>query len=176
MHGMRVGLLLLVLAACSGGGGEDTKRLFTTKLGHDANLGGLTGADATCTNAATAANLGGSWVAWLSTSTVNAIDRIPDVGPWKLINGVVVFNNKAGLALAPIVPPNVDEYGGEVRTQVWTGTSVGGTGGGTPCGDWTKNVSAEVAVAGNSSFNEGTWTNAFNITCSSVAQLYCFEM
>src|SRR5688572_16359693 len=52
------------------------KRIFITQATFQGSLasgGGLTGGDAACSAAAQAASLGGSWTAWLSTSTVDAI-------------------------------------------------------------------------------------------------------
>ena len=49
-----------------------------TSSSWNGNLGGLSGADAKCQQAANATGLGGTWVAWLSDSTHNAKDRIPD--------------------------------------------------------------------------------------------------
>lgn len=61
------------------------------------NLGGLAGADAICTAAAQAANPGDThiWRAFLSTSTVNAIDRI-GTGPW--YSAPPKFQNKSNYA------------------------------------------------------------------------------
>jgi hypothetical protein len=70
------------------------KRVFVTAAGYRGDFGGVTGGDTICNTTAVAANLDGTWKAWLSDSTTNAIDRIDDVGPWYLLNGKVVFNNK----------------------------------------------------------------------------------
>lgn len=74
-------------AGASGGGA----RVFVTATSYAAkSLGGgasrVAGADGFCANAAAAAGLGGNWVAWLSTSTVNAIDRVTGTGPWYLVD------------------------------------------------------------------------------------------
>jgi len=53
-------------------------RVFVTSSSWNGNLGGLSGAGAKCQQAADAAGLGGTWVAWLSDSTYDAKDRIPD--------------------------------------------------------------------------------------------------
>jgi hypothetical protein len=78
-------------------------------LGGD--LGGLEGADAMCQEAADA--VGGcdkTWVAFLSTSTVDAIDRIGE-GPWYDVNGYLLAEDKVGL-----VQPRPD---GDDQTEVW---------------------------------------------------------
>ena len=54
------------------------RKVFVTSIGYDGNLGGLAGADAKCMTRAAAGNLSGTYKAWLSSSTVNAKDRITD--------------------------------------------------------------------------------------------------
>src|SRR5688500_10181736 len=55
-------------------------------------------ADQRCQLYAENNDLGGSWRAWLSTSQVDAIDRIDDVGPWYRIDGeTLLFPSKADL-------------------------------------------------------------------------------
>ncbi len=62
-----------------------SKRIFVTSTLYSGNLGGLSGADAKCLTAAQSVNLPGTWKAWLSSSTINAIDRIAEVGPWYFV-------------------------------------------------------------------------------------------
>ncbi|MFT7596132.1 MAG: hypothetical protein ACI8R4_003466, partial [Paracoccaceae bacterium] len=72
---------------------------FITSMnpGQGANLGGLEGADAHCTTLAEAAGLTGkTWRAYLSTSAVNARDRI-GTGPWIGPNGEQVAQDVAAL-------------------------------------------------------------------------------
>ena len=68
--------------------------------GDGANLGGLAGADAYCSQLATNVGAGGkNWRAYLSTTGdggVNARDRIGS-GPWVNANGVVVATSVADL-------------------------------------------------------------------------------
>jgi hypothetical protein len=99
------------------------------------NLGGLAGADAHCTAAAKAANPGDNhlWRAFLSTSTVNAIDRV-GTGPWytapskqqKKTNyateGLQIAANTTQLLTAR-------PSGADVATIVFTGPSASGGGG-----------------------------------------------
>ena len=113
------------------------KRIFVTKMTYAGDLrsagsgaSGLDGADKLCTLAAKAANKSGTFIAWLSDSKTNAIDRIKDVGPWYLVGTEeVVFNNKANMMTEPQRPINRDEMGDEVEAPwdaVWTGTVAGG--------------------------------------------------
>ena len=90
--------------AGGGGGSSAGKRIFITTTSYSANLGGIAGADNKCALAAMAGNLGGAWKAWISDGATNAIDRFTDVGPWKDLKGVTIFNNKANLATSPLAP------------------------------------------------------------------------
>jgi len=65
--------------------------------GKGGNLGGLAGADAHCQALAQAVGAGGkTWRAYLSTSTVDAKDRIGS-GPWQNVKGQVIAQNVADL-------------------------------------------------------------------------------
>lgn len=142
-------------ARADGGGVADApqvkpgaRRTFITKETFQGDLGGgsATGAergDAACTTAAKAAQLGGAWKAWLSTSTVDAIDRIAEVGPWYDLAGTLIFADKSGLETSPSSALWLDEHGsGLPSDRIWTGTGFGGTyspdlgPGSKPCGDW----------------------------------------
>ena len=71
---------------------ENSMNFFITSvnIGNGADLGGLAGADAHCQSLAEAAGAGArAWRAYLSTSTVNARDRIGQ-GPWHNVNGELI--------------------------------------------------------------------------------------
>lgn len=72
------------------------KRVFVTSTSQSGQLGGLSGADALCQTRANAGGLGSTWKAWLSTSSVNAKDRVVDA-TYVRLDGVVVASNKADL-------------------------------------------------------------------------------
>lgn len=156
------------------GSGEDTSALddgtmtffvTSTGMGNGGNLGGLAGADAFCRQLAVAesADLGRrTWHAYLSTSTVNAIDRI-GAGPWRNAAGVLVANSAAQLhdaanvaaggpldatwAINDLAIP-LDETGAQVPTggagggnvhDILTGTLRDGTvAANETCLDWTS--------------------------------------
>ena len=64
--------------------------ITSVNIGQGANLGGLKGADAHCQSLAAAAGAGDrTWRAYLSTTRVNARDRI-GVGPWYNVNGELI--------------------------------------------------------------------------------------
>src|SRR5579862_7065150 len=155
----RLAPLMFAMFACGGcgdGGGADmvaaadlsvVKRVFVTSLGSGGALNGVAGADSNCATAVGVAGLGGQWVAWMSDSTRDAIDRVSDVGPWYRLDGHRVFDNKAGLMQTPQAPIDVDETGTTDHAEnVWTGTNVGGRvsdgdgGSVLDCMDWSTSA------------------------------------
>ena len=148
---------------------QDMSFFLTSKgPGDGANLGGLEGADAHCTELAEAAGVTGkTWRAYLSATggdePVNARDRIGD-GPWVNANGVQVAsdvddlhsdNNK--LSKENSISEEGDEISGRGdspnRHDILTGADLMGnavTGDGdTTCGDWTSNSSDGSALVGH---------------------------
>jgi hypothetical protein len=95
------GALLLILGGAGSVLAQDSFKpdpkasYFVTSvgLGKGGDLGGLAGADAHCADLANAAGIKGkTWRAYLSTSTVNARDRIGK-GPWYNVKGVMVASS-----------------------------------------------------------------------------------
>lgn len=145
------------------GGGGNSMSFFITSvgLGDGANLGGLTGADDHCKKLAEAAGvMGKTWRAYLSTSTVNAKDRIGS-GPWYNAKGTMIAKDITDLhnpATNMINKDNgLDEKGNKVngrgdtpnRHDILTGTNTDGTAAtGKTCSDWTSN-STGTAVVGH---------------------------
>jgi hypothetical protein len=174
--------LLLTAPGCGGGSpaNNDSKRVFVSSLQKHADFGGLVEGDAVCATAAGAANLPGTWKAWLSDSKTDAVDRIADVGPWFLMDRKTkVFNNKTNLKTTPIVGIDQDEQGTQVThfDCVWTGTVPGGTRGpGDTCMDWTA-TGSQYSAAAKVGSTGADWTqdqiNPF--PCTSTCHLYCFE-
>jgi hypothetical protein len=177
------------------GSGDNTMSFFVTSVGagNGGNLGGLAGADAKCKELATkvSAALGTkTWHAYLSTSTVNAKDRI-GTGPWRNQKGEIIANNLAQLhdqgmngmlnATWPIGAGGsakaLDELGKPVPTQpqlhdILTGTKEDGTVDGTnTCGDWTAITGT--STVGHCNRAGGTnrppsWTTAHTSGCAPV--------
>ena len=80
-------------------GDDNSMSFFITSenIGRGGELGGLTGADAHCQSLADAAGAGNrSWRAYLSTSTVNARDRIGQ-GPWYNVKGELIARDLTDL-------------------------------------------------------------------------------
>ncbi len=133
---------------------EMTFFITSAGSGDGANLGGLEGADAICQRLAEAAGATDkTWRAYLSTSTVNARDRI-GAGPWHNVKGVLIANNLDDLhadANAISKETGLTEAGNPVNGRgdepnqhdILTGTQQDGTafpaGADMTCGNWTSN-------------------------------------
>ncbi len=69
-------------------------RGFLTSTTQDGDLGGLSGADATCQSLATSAGLPGTYRAWLSDDAQSPSTRFSrSSGPYQLLNGVTIANS-----------------------------------------------------------------------------------
>lgn len=158
------------------------RRVFVTKGKFTGNLGGTAGADAKCNSAANAVGLGGTWRAWLSTTTVNAKDTLTDTSPWyKLDRTTVMFPSKTALGAGPSDYVRQFEDGTEFdsdgdRLDVWTGTSPSGTFMAGTCLDWTSDVAEQSGTTGcDNAIAEWSTCGISQLSCDSNAHLYCFE-
>jgi len=146
-------------------------------LGYNGNLGGLAGADAKCQAGAEYARRGGTWIAWLSDSGTDAIDRVASDGPWYTLDGHLAFAHKVDLAGTPGAVIEVDQDGGIVATSsYWTGTQLGGTKDVANCNDWTSESNDDEGVWGNGR-NAAQWTAANHpAACLGAINLLCLEL
>jgi hypothetical protein len=168
-----MGAMMPVVAGDAGAGAVEMSFFVTSRgAGNGGNLGGITGADALCTTLATAANpalAAKTWHAYLSTSTVNARDRIGS-GPWRNAAGDIIANSVADLhdqaaggALDATWAVNdfsvpLDENGAQVAQNVHdilTGSQQDGTllvnamGNGLSCNDWMSNAATDTVQVGH---------------------------
>jgi hypothetical protein len=171
---------------------QGAKMVFVTDTGGTGNLAswsqsgalaGLAGGDAICIAQATDANLpnAASFKAWLSTTAVDAADRITSDGPWMRRDGVLIAQSKAdlldGTIFTSINRTATDQpYG---PAYVWTGTADDGTKAANTCNDWTNGTSgANGAYGDNSSTTQPReWSGdaaSYNY-CDRGDRLYCFE-
>jgi hypothetical protein len=171
----------------AGGPVATHKRAFVTTGLFPPNFGDVDGGNAKCNAAAAAANLGGTWAAWLSTSTSKAVDQLSFAGPYTLVDDkTVVAPSKDALSGALSAPINVMEDGKPAPTgttaYAWTGTRAGGAAGET-CENWTSPSPVKLGTAGNVHDTGATWTDnggqplisTAGWQCSFTARLYCIE-
>jgi hypothetical protein len=149
-------------------------------------IGGLSGADALCSTAATNGHLSGHFVALLSTSTVNAKDRLAANGltarGWVGWDGLP-FGDRVTDVLPGgqvLYPLQLDESGHAVDPgdYVWTGTLTDGTRGGTSqCNDWQQDsTTTDDTMVGSPGGGPGVWTGYSQAGCNNSAHLYCFQV
>jgi hypothetical protein len=150
--GMLAGAAVLAMSVASQA--QDTSMgFFVTSQGpgDGANLGGVEGADAHCQKLAQAAGAGSkAWHAYLSTSSVNARDRIGS-GPWYNAKGELIAGSVAELhsdANKISKQTALTESGAVVNGRgdtpnmhdILTGSNADGTAvADMTCGDWTNN-------------------------------------
>jgi len=162
---------------------ETSRRIFLTSSAQTADLGGLAGGDAICQSLASAAGLGGSWVAWLSDNDVDARDRIEWNGPWVVVDDdgirhMVAADRDDLLDGVLDTPIEYDENGVQRTMSVWTGTEEDGTllGQSDQCNGWTYGgAGPDNAVAGFSIATDYNWTKDGLVDCQGLRSLYCFE-
>lgn len=160
-------------------GGNGRKRVFITSVAYDGNLAaagrgatGIEGADALCQLAADAAELGGTFKAFLGDSSRQAGDDLADVGPWFTVPDGAgfaekVFNNKANLATSPLVGVVNDERGMPVDEAFWVGDGTD------HCKDW---LTSSTYSRGEAAYvSGGTDWRGFMRTCDIALRLLCLE-
>jgi hypothetical protein len=179
------------------GEGLCKKVVFVTSTTHDGNLGGLAGGDAICQARAEAAGLEGSFLPWLSVSTLYAKDRLSHFGkPYVLVDDTVVaddWNDLVDSSLDHAIDmnelggPPPDDYSDD-GVVVWTGTwwDGGPYMGLDPndpptwdtCNDWTWNQASVPPIGGTGHAelaDGGGWSGPTASPCNRTYALYCFE-
>jgi hypothetical protein len=141
---------------------------------------GLAAGDAICSNLAEAASLPqpDRFVAWLSTTGVDAIDRITTDGPFKRIDAFTVAGNRADLSDGSVdTSLHMTEKGDyfDDTVSVFTGTGGDGVWTGLSCNDWFGTSPAE-ATAGLASYaGIVDWTDNWEAGCGTQGSLYCIS-
>lgn len=156
---------VLILTFLAAPAAAQQSRVFVTSTTSTGNLGGLQGADAICQTQGEKVDKNAEWIAWLSTSTVNAKDRLTrGSGPFvRASDGAIIANNiddlidgslsraieldETGAPTDPAGPPGDPSASSGFGRLVWTGTLRDGTRavyvdaihteGNYQCNDWT---------------------------------------
>jgi hypothetical protein len=143
-------------------------------------MGGLSGGDALCQSAASAAGLAGTFFVWLADDTGSPATRFTQsAGPYVQPNGVLIADDWADLIDGSLQNGIVvSETGANlgagfaVLSNVATdGTLLDAAG---DCGNWSS--SAGSANAGQSGTTTSSWTvNSSAFPCHSLFRIYCFQ-
>ncbi len=144
------------------------------------NGGGIEAADKACMDSAVTAGLCGQYVAWMSDSNINAIDRVPRDVPFVVVkNGAVakVGPSREAVAQGLVTSINANASGAmSPFSEVWTGTLVGGGKADQNCGDWKTSNGSAVGVSGTVTQTSAKWTESGQPICSKVLSVVCFEL
>lgn len=149
--------------------------VFVTSAQTAGDLGGVAGADMTCTMFAASAGLGGAWMAWVTTAASPASSRLTSAGPWYLVTGERVAATKSTLTGVTTLDRAIDrdEHGVQrVNSPVWTGVSFGSVG---DCSNWTSTFVSMSAGTGDTQYASYQWQQFGSAACSTAHRLYCFE-
>jgi hypothetical protein len=156
------------------------RRVFVSSTPSSANLGGVTGADARCQDLANAANLGGSWRAWVSSSTSSPSVRFTKSSvPYRLLDETLVAVSWAELTGGSLRHA-IDRDEKNVLTtgiEVWTATTSAGAYNGGGCNGFTSGANgAPTAAQGVTDQTDGDWTEVYVQFCDRTEpRIYCFE-
>jgi hypothetical protein len=156
------------------------RRVFVSRTVRTGANGGTAGADAACAQEAKTAMLTGEFIAWLSTPTSRAIDKLRGDAAFITTDGKVLWESKKDIAagVGPKVPITADVKGEAVTgfTHVWTGADGNGAPTATNCNEWSTNTAGATGGAGVFGGTGKEWTQAAAPKdCGEQAPLLCFE-
>ena len=142
-------------------------------------IGGLTQADSLCQQRANVAGLSGTYRAWLSDLSNNAVDRLMPARGWVRTDGKFLVDQLDDLSNHRFYHTlSLDEFGQPLPefSYVWTGTSNGTASGQGQdmCGGWTESLSNRSAVVGDLETGSKWWSSRYLGNCDDPYHLYCF--
>jgi hypothetical protein len=150
----------------------------TAQVATPGAFGGLALAETMCQDAADQASLPGTYVAWLSTSTTNAIDRLAGSRGWIRTDGTPFADQPSDIAAGTVWSPiSLLADGSEQAFSnpiVTTGTTATGVAS-TTCADWTQTTGTD-ATTGLLTATDASWTSSSSLSaaCTGPSRLYCF--
>lgn len=135
---------------------------------------GIETADADCTQSAADREIGGTWRAWLSSSSVDAFDRITDVAPWYRIDReTLLFASRLELTTGPRA--TIEAMPDPEMMMFWSGTRLDGTRSIDNCSDWTVYNRPAIATVGRADVVGESWVMDTPLLCSNYLALLCIE-
>lgn len=135
--------------------------------------------DAVCQQLADNSSLvpNGTYVAWLSNSTVSARDRLEDSSTFRYLNlyGNVIAEGWDDLVDGALENGILwDETGSSNSGPAWTGTNTDGTSTTDNCNDWSSATSSYNGKTGYPGTVDSSWSGRFGSRCGLQNNLYCF--
>jgi len=169
-----------VREACLAGACVGARRVFATSTTYKADLGGLGGADGKCQGRADAAQLGGTFKAYMVDDDTD-LSRLehPKV-PLVRLDGVQVADNWDDLDANVDATWDRDEFGQIADSNAWTGIHDQQGGGIASCENWTYAAGGcldekPCGGAGELAQTDEHWDGYFVFHCDSKFRLYCVE-
>lgn len=186
-------------AGGEGGVAATYKVVFVSSVAYTGNLGGLDGADAKCTALAAAADVPGTFKAWLSDATGSPSTRFthPEVD-YVFVDRTTVFAHGWTDLISPSPKPafNVNELGGAAPTSdtacaglnggyaAWVSSTAEGTPapgvaeGDHTCSNWSSEAVESTSVGLGSPTAGNSWIGFCSSgvpSCGKKAPIFCFE-
>ncbi|QQG37114.1 MAG: hypothetical protein HYS17_04955 [Micavibrio aeruginosavorus] len=157
---------------------------YTFGVPADSAIGGITGADTLCASAASAAGLGGTYMAWLATDETDDPDSrftTKAVIPYRGTDGALVANNWTDLTDGTVsVHPGRKSAAGDwiASGAVISNVSPGGAAinsGIDNCAGWTTNGSGYSGRFGTTGSTNTGWTSNSTMGCSGYRVMVCIQ-
>jgi hypothetical protein len=120
----------------------------------------------------------GTWIAWLSSGNVRAVDRLTYAGEYRLVDGTRVVFKKSDLTTGSLQhaidlnEKGLPADGNDEQRRVWTGTASNGNIS-NECSGWT--ATGNLGQFGRAYLADGRWTDDGFWNCGTKMRLYCFE-
>lgn len=158
--------------------------IFVSSSASSGSFGGLgvAGADAECEALAGASSLSEingdpHWRAILSTSSMDAKDRIQIVGPITASDETPIADDAADMWDGSLdTAIGIDEDQNPVFSNVWTGTLSDGTEGAGTCNDWMDATGGVNGTVGDVSAFNGAWLDlGAPAACNTPSAIYCIS-
>jgi hypothetical protein len=133
----------------------------------------LSGADAACATRATAAGLAGRYIAFLSTPSIAARDRLAGARGWVRTDGKPFADRPEDMLTGKVYYPlRIDENGADIANDnIATGSNPDGTDS-YDCTGYTDSTSS--VENGDSSATTILWASTGRNSCNIPYRLYCF--
>jgi hypothetical protein len=159
--------------------GGDANVVFVTSMSYlpSTFATDLAAADAICAQRAVAGGLAGQYVAYLSTPTVDARDRLAGARGWVRPDGKPFVDTIDDLVADRVLyPPRIDELGEDVMVNgtLTVPESMTATGSDGRLRQACADFATATAIGGPAYGTYQTWTNVDFLPCNSPATLYCF--
>jgi hypothetical protein len=151
-------------------------RVFVTSTTTDGAFGGIAGADAICAARAAAADLTGTFIAYLSDNATTAASRVVGSRGWIRTDGAPFVDAPTAFSTGAVwFPSRLDELGNDLGSiPAYTGTSFGAATA-NRCLEWTSNAGAENGTTNELFFGYDSFRSS-NRACSSQQHLLCTEI